>query len=563
MAQRSVVATCTPRPVAQRAWIVAAILTSILSQTPTGAACASQWAIDPTEPGPKVPARGRSLFDELTEDGVPFPFEALLAQIDRRLGCSSHTCIDAVLIPLGRSLQRLSAAPDFFGSPRIVAAVTGEGDGRVLARHRLYLGYQPRAAVIEVISYNEQAGRFEFQIVHAYRAGGRPRTTQAERTVCLACHQNHAPIFSRPLWSETSANPLVATALGAAAGAAVARDGRWFGVDLRRGVDAPNAIDEATDAANLYAVTQRLWRDACDARCRRTAVKAAVAYRLSGGRVFEPLPHFASAFEAAFPDGLAIPNPDLPNRDPMPATVTGAMRAHVPGGFEALRPRAPLEVWRASDPYLDRRFVIGLAAMVASRDVASLRRDPAAAYARLRTHGCEDATVSRAMLRQALGLAHDPGLATRAQIPPPAPNRAADAVPRNAAPPVPALPTREAEFVAPCGACHATEEPTPPNFLAGDAARVKANLRQCAPRIFVRLALWQRDPAAWAKVPMPPPRAAAAGRPALQTSADPVVVTLRRTVADWIEDEGRGTASLDRLLEQGYENLRPCLTVRH
>jgi hypothetical protein len=125
------------------------------------------------------------------------------------------------------------------------------------------------------------------------------------------------------------------------------------------------------------------------------------------------------------------------------------------------------------------------------------------------------------------------------------------------------LPAREAEFVAPCAACHATGESTPPNFLAGDAAKVSASLRQCAPRIFVRLALWERAPGAWAKVPMPPPRAADAGHPALQTRADPVVVTLRRTVAQWIEDEGHGTPSLDRLLDQGYENLRPCLKALH
>jgi hypothetical protein len=45
-----------------------------------------------------------------------------------------------------------------------------------------------------------------------------------------------------------------------------------------------------------------------------------------------------------------------------------------------------------------------------------------------------------------------------------------------------------------CGGCHATAERTPPNFLAGSAERVMANLRRCAPRIYVRLAMWRRAP---------------------------------------------------------------------
>jgi hypothetical protein len=37
------------------------------------------------------------------------------------------------------------------------------------------------------------------------------------------------------------------------------------------------------------------------------------------------------------------------------------------------------------------------------------------------------------------------------------------------------------------------------------------------------------------------------------------VAVLLDTVAGWIAEEGHGTPSLDRLLGQGYENLRPCL----
>ena len=151
------------------------------------------WATDPAVPGPTLPPVGRSLFDFVAADGVPFPFEALVRKVEADAGCAPGECVKPVLIPLGRSLQRTAAAPDFFAFPRVVVAVTGEGAGPMLARDRLYLGYQEKANLVEVISYNEAAARFEFQLVRDYRAGGTPRVVYANRDVCTACHQNHAP----------------------------------------------------------------------------------------------------------------------------------------------------------------------------------------------------------------------------------------------------------------------------------------------------------------------------------------------------------------------------------
>src|SRR5690606_27171434 len=190
---------------------------------PDASAPRPKWAVRASQPGSDRPPAGRSLFDFVTtreQDGrrvrdIPFPFEALLQRINARAGCDpGNECLRAVLVPLGRSLQRLAATPDFFAHPRIVAAVTGEGDGATaLLKDRLYIGYQEQSALLEVISYNEAAGRFEFQLVHDYRAGATPRVSYARREVCAACHQNLAPIFSRPLWAETNANPRIAEQL--------------------------------------------------------------------------------------------------------------------------------------------------------------------------------------------------------------------------------------------------------------------------------------------------------------------------------------------------------------
>ncbi|MGH6622591.1 MAG: hypothetical protein ACREBN_01400, partial [Burkholderiaceae bacterium] len=184
-------------------WAVAVALVAV-GFVHASAQAVPQWAVDPAQPGPNLPPTGRSVFDALTADGVPFPFEALVRKIEAR-SCAEGRCTTAVLVPLGRSLQRASAAPDFFAFPRVVVAVTGEGRGTLHAKDRLYLGYQERSQLIEVISYNESAARFEFQLVRNYAQGARPEIVYAERAVCTACHQNQAPIFARQVWDETNA----------------------------------------------------------------------------------------------------------------------------------------------------------------------------------------------------------------------------------------------------------------------------------------------------------------------------------------------------------------------
>ncbi len=219
-----------------------------------------------------------------------------------------------------------------------------------------------------MISYNEAAGRFEFQLVRDYRAGGQRRVVPANRAVCVSCHQNHAPIFSRQQWDETNANPQIA---GAIAARRTRGTTSLYGVVIRGDVGLPNAIDDAADRANLIGVVQRIWRDACDRQCRPAAVAAALQYRLSQEQGFAARTDVGTGFSKAWPDGLAVPDPDLPNRDPLGIAVdsTPARQVDVPAVFEALKPRAPRDVWKAGDALLEARFVAGLAAMIADNDV--------------------------------------------------------------------------------------------------------------------------------------------------------------------------------------------------
>jgi hypothetical protein len=386
-------------------------------------------------------------------------------------------------------------------------------------------------------------------------------------------------------------------------------------------------------------------------------------YRLSGDRSFEREPvalAIASGFRKRWPDGLAIPNPDIPNRNPVdfPAGATGLALAHVPAGLEPLAPRAPLATWRAEDAELGERFVTGIAHTLAAADVqeiadhlaggaasaatveyraactlaagrsfdcrgevslrgnalaldsiaigsggplrnlglAPVRRAPgsiefqpgrrfprlengnAVGRVALQWRGARgeasvtvredfaplraaiaamplpDRPISRAGIMAAL----DAALGRRAQA------RCCDDASALPAPQAQAaapnsLPSKAAAFREPCGACHATAESSPPNFLSGNAERINNSLAHCAPRLFVRLAMWDLPAGARAKVPMPPPQASRAGHPWTQEAPADAIRPLRNVVSEWLREETGQRPDVAKLLSRGYENLRPCL----
>ncbi|MBX9631661.1 MAG: hypothetical protein K2X67_14180 [Burkholderiales bacterium] len=390
--------------------LAAAVPLCALAQV-TGDADRATWIVDPKEPGPDAPPAGRSLFDHLfTGKGssghrLPFPFDRLLQVIEQRLEPGSAS-IRTVLIPLGRSLQRSAAAPDFFRFPRVVAAVTGDPragtgtDAGMLLKDRLYIGYQEKAAVLEVISYNEAAARFEFQIVKDYRAGARPHVTYARRAVCVACHQNGAPLFARPLWDETNANVQIADQLSV--------HGReYYRISVRAGVEAPYAIDTATDRANLFSATQLLWergcgeRDAAALRCRAAALQLALRFVLGGMQGIDVTsaafaktlaPTLAVQGRRLWPAGLKVPNPDVPNRIPLSAPTDRDNPDAVAAAFEPLVPRPPLDVWPVEADH-GRRLAAGLAEFIAVTDVRRIDARLRRADARRSVHRA-DCTVS-------------------------------------------------------------------------------------------------------------------------------------------------------------------------
>src|SRR5438132_3914798 len=174
-----------------------------------------------------LPPHGtRSLFDHLLAEsgGLPYPFDRLLDLL-RRYDADGRPPA-SVLIPDGRSLLKAQAT---FAKPRVVVAAEGSpppsaADLGFFLRGRLFLGYVEDAREIEVISYNEAAGRYELQLVRDYFEGGVPRISYAKRSLCTSCHQGEAPIFPVRPWDETNAEPAVAERIRAARGAALGAD---------------------------------------------------------------------------------------------------------------------------------------------------------------------------------------------------------------------------------------------------------------------------------------------------------------------------------------------------
>ena len=344
-------------------------------------------------PAPAPAGEGSgSLFAQLIGPGgeIPFPIGRLLERIRAELAPGADVdSLPLVLIPLGRSLQRHAAGDaDYFRYPRVVVAVSGEPRDidAPLLRDRLYLGYHEKAGVLEVISYNPARGRFEFEVADDYRAGGKARLKAGNRALCLACHQNAAPIFSRQTWDETSANRSIAALLEL-----TGKD--FYGLDWRRGIDVANAIDDATDRANLLSVAQRVWREGCGSgeaalRCRARLLWLTLRSRLSGVPVADKesahpdLAPLASAWAGVWREGLALPSPDLPNRLPFTAPPTGSLpptgaeqlrrAADVAAAFDALALRPPLEVWRPDQRGRLARIVQALGLFVSATDARAL-----------------------------------------------------------------------------------------------------------------------------------------------------------------------------------------------
>lgn len=274
-------------------------------------------------PNTDLPPDGtRSLFDHLVaqNDGLPYPFAKLIALLREQ----NPAGLDPVtlLIPNGRSLLKGQADN---AHPRLVVAADYDGNNTPVGlgkatRGALFLGFVENANEIEVVSYNEAAGRFEYQLVQNYCKGCVPRIVYARRAICLTCHQGTTPIFSQRPWNETNGQEATAAAILAARG-----DNKpYHGVVISQPLSNAERFDQLTDIGNFYHVSQRLWIDGCGPdgnECRRQMVLLALQYSDNPGG-FDAASSDANRLRElqalSFPkEGIGVPESDLQNRDPI------------------------------------------------------------------------------------------------------------------------------------------------------------------------------------------------------------------------------------------------------
>jgi hypothetical protein len=227
-----------------------------------------------------------TVFDQLypARDGelsLPYPFSALIDDLRARSGAE----LQVGFIPLGRSLQRFAADPDYFASPRIILAVSGNGSSHLPLRDRLFMGYQPAVNAIEIIAFDDTAGQFRFLQIEDYRAESRQSFTAIDEATCVSCHQSRAPIFPASPWDETNANARIAAMLPTTV----------QGLAVRQDFDGIDQFSRSVHRANRLVTAAQLKR------------------ALSGK---QPSEANVEVLAKAFPEGISIIDPKIPNRDP-------------------------------------------------------------------------------------------------------------------------------------------------------------------------------------------------------------------------------------------------------
>ena len=302
-------------------------------------------------PETDLPPEGtRSLFDHLiVQNGgiVPYPYSKLISLLKDQNPNAAEPI--SLLIPNGRSLLKGQADN---AHPRIVSTADFETTNSATTfgfapRGQLFLGFVENANEIEVVSYNEAAGRFEFQLVQNYCEDCPAKIVYARRAICSTCHQGGTPIFSQRPWNETNGQPETGNAI------ALARGNRepYQTVPIQQPLSMPERFDQLTDVGNFFYATQRLWLDGCGEQgneCRRKMLSLAFEYLDNAGS-FNPNSPEANELKklqavAFTPDsiperkekegkvppvpiglqgtpkprpGIVVPESDLANRDPI------------------------------------------------------------------------------------------------------------------------------------------------------------------------------------------------------------------------------------------------------
>jgi hypothetical protein len=301
----------------------------------------SQSSLAQSEESDAPPPGTRSLFDYLFSEKnasgefvykVPDSFEGVMDRL-RDFGAGEPL---GLLVPLGRSLDRLGSS---LSVPRLLTTFDGDPtrtyDGLVApnVRGKIFIGLGQKFDQLEIISFNERAGRFEFQIVKNLSQKNKHEVLYVSRQFCGSCHKHRVPIFARNPWQETNSFAATSAAIEKVRGS----DQPIKGIRIHETNSAAYRFDRTTDASADMFMFQKLWRDGCGGdgdlvpalgkkgaiECRKLLVKVALRKDFdffidTNSQDYERLAFLFTTFvKAKYGDEVAFPLADLRARDPL------------------------------------------------------------------------------------------------------------------------------------------------------------------------------------------------------------------------------------------------------
>jgi hypothetical protein len=193
---------------------------------------------------------------------------------------------------------------------------------------------------------------------------------QARRALCLACHGNGGPIFSKEPWSETPANPEVAARLAEA--------GALPSPDAAEHRHAAAALHRAVGGANRLLHASRYWSRTCTESksrraCQTSILSTILEQRLAGRRLFGKGDYrtrrsteiqLKAAQDLAWPSGFQMADPYLEDDVPLIAK-DGETEART----SPLNQRPPLAVLDVTAPHGNDHVIGLLAGAFSDRDI--------------------------------------------------------------------------------------------------------------------------------------------------------------------------------------------------
>ncbi len=250
--------------------------------------------------------------------GIPTDFDSLVRLLEGEKSAMFPTVLLA--IPDGRSLVKNKAD---FQDPRILP---------VFKNPDLFMGYAPKTKQAEIIAWNQAKGRYEFYLLDQLEPGKTPILKKANRTLCLGCHQNGGPIFSRAPWSETHAgdgnfmkkNELLEK---------IQQESNFQStIPLGTGNDVIN-YDIRVTIANEKILTRKVCSEICaeeDSDCKLKLLAVAMrGQQMQGFGPKENSPELTYFYESLWPavvaGKFAVSSPVLPDRDPLAAKEKGGL----------------------------------------------------------------------------------------------------------------------------------------------------------------------------------------------------------------------------------------------